>query len=329
MPLKIHFLNVGRGDCTIVEFPSGRVGMVDIDNFKVLDEDTRRELVEEYRGSQRHREDLYGYSGLSLETRERELIKRAEERLTDPLEYYDSWVGPTRDVFRMIVTHPDMDHMTGLYRLHRQEPTKDIVNFWHASHGDFNLGAKTDWENSPYDVRDWQTYKELRASESYPKSLKMVKDRTGEYWTEDGVEIWAPTPGLEALAIEKDKPNIVSMILKIGYRGRSIVLGGDATAEETWPAIHPYIDMSGVDVLKASHHGRKSGYYQPAVKEMSPWLTITSVANESEHDATESYRRYSDHTVSLRKVGDIRITVEDDGTLRYSQNIEEHWRPKR
>ncbi len=117
--------------------------------------------------------------------------------------------------------------------------------------------------------------------------------------------------------------------LKIGYRGRSIVLGDDATAEETWSAIHPYIDMSGVDVLKASHHGRKSGYYQPAVKEMSPWLTITSVANESEHDATESYRRYSDHTVSLRKVGDIRITVEDDGTLRYSQNIEEHWRPKR
>lgn len=112
--------------------------------------------MEEYRGSQRHREDLYRYSGLTLETRERELIKRAEELLTDPLEYYDSWVGPTRDVFRMIVTHPDMDHMTGLYRLHRQEPTKDIVNFWHASHGNFNLGAETDWEDSPYDVRDWQ-----------------------------------------------------------------------------------------------------------------------------------------------------------------------------
>src|SRR5687768_12249552 len=122
MPLKIHFLNVGRGDCAIVEFPSGRVGMIDIDNLKVLDEDTRRELVEEYRDSQRYREDLYGYSGVSLATRERDLIKRAEERLTDPLEYYDAHVGPTRDVFRMIVTHPDMDHMTGLYRLHRQEP---------------------------------------------------------------------------------------------------------------------------------------------------------------------------------------------------------------
>lgn len=49
MPLKIHFLNVGRGDCTIIQFPSGRVGIVDIDNLKVLDPDTRAEARAEYR----------------------------------------------------------------------------------------------------------------------------------------------------------------------------------------------------------------------------------------------------------------------------------------
>lgn len=49
MPLKIHFLNVGRGDCTIVEFPSGHVGVIDIDNLKVLDPDSRNELLEAYR----------------------------------------------------------------------------------------------------------------------------------------------------------------------------------------------------------------------------------------------------------------------------------------
>ena len=37
-------------------------------------------------------------------------------------------------------------------------------------------------------------------------------------------------------------------------------------------------EMTGITVLKASHHGRKTGYHQPSVKEMSPWLTITSVA---------------------------------------------------
>lgn len=106
------------------------------------------------------------------------------------------------------------------------------------------------------------------------------------------------------------------------------MLGGDATADETWAEIYPQIDMKGIDVLKASHHGRKTGYYQPAVQEMSPWLTITSVG-EKEHDATENYRRYSQYTVSLRRSGDIRITIEDDGTLVYSSNAKEHWKPKK
>ena len=81
------------------------------------------------------------------------------------------------------------------------------------------------------------------------------------------------------------------------------------------------------DVLKGSHHGRKSGYYGPAVKAMAPWLTITSVA-DAEHDATENYRRYSEYTVSLRKAGDILITIADDGTLYYPRGIETHWKLK-
>jgi hypothetical protein len=51
MPLTVHFLNVGRGDCTIIEFPSGRVGMVDIDNLKSLAPNSEREYLEEYQKS--------------------------------------------------------------------------------------------------------------------------------------------------------------------------------------------------------------------------------------------------------------------------------------
>jgi hypothetical protein len=73
--------------------------------------------------------------------------------------------------------------------------------------------------------------------------------------------------------------------------------------------------------------GRKSGYYGPAVKKLSPWLTITSVG-EAAHDATNNYRRYSEYTVSLRKSGDIGITIGEDGMLYYSSNIEDHWKQK-
>jgi beta-lactamase superfamily II metal-dependent hydrolase len=118
------------------------------------------------------------------------------------------------------------------------------------------------------------------------------------------------------------------LVLKISYQGRSILLGGDATTEETWPAIHASTALGHIDVLKASHHGRKTGYHQPSVEKLSPCLTITSVG-EKEHDATESYRRYSDYTVSLRKAGDIQITIADNGEMSCSLNTPDHWKSRR
>lgn len=331
MPLTVHFLNVGRGDCTIIEFPSGRVGIVDIDNLKSLDPKSEREYLEEYKKSFKYQSirQRNPYGALRLE---QNFIKRKAAEVTDPFEYYDRNIGSTVSIFRMIITHPDMDHMTGLYRLSELELLKDIVNFWHVGPYDFNLATTTreEWVSCPYDKRDWDAYKKLRRSSENPKALQVSRGDVRKYWDEDGIEIWAPTEELEELALERGEKgsNIISMVLKLSYMGRSIVLGGDATCEETWPHIYPITDMTGIDVLKASHHGRRSGYYGPAVKEMSPWLTITSVAAKK-HDATDNYRRYSEHTLSLRDVGDIAITIGDDGVLYYPQHIENYWKEQR
>lgn len=324
MPLKVHFLNVGRGDCTIIEFPSGRIGIVDIDNLKALDPDTERELLSAYREDMNYLFRLaIGQSSWQLE---QDFLSRQRAKLTDPLAYYDANIGANTPIWRFIVTHPDMDHMSGLYRLHVQETSKRILNFWHSGAYDFKGDA--DWSSGLYDERDWDTFCQLASNQdSSVTSLKMKQGSHGSYWTEDGVELWAPTPDLETLAVERGEPNILSMVLKITYKGRSIVLGGDATAEETWPRIYPHIDMSGISVLKAPHHGRQSGYYQPAVTEMAPWLTITSVGQKA-YDATDSYRRYSNYTVSLRDAGNVVITVDDDGQWYYSSNVAEHWKPK-
>ncbi len=256
--------------------------------------------------------------------RETAYIQKAEQELSDPFARLDDLIG-TRGIFRLLITHPDMDHMTGLARLADQHA---ISNFWHTGQHDFNL-ADCDWTDSPYSEQDWKALKDLRGSTSdNPRSPHKHAGATGDFWTEDGLEFWAPTADLEATAVESDEPNVLSMIIKVSYMGRSILFGGDATRDQTWPAIYPELDMKGIDVLKASHHGRKTGCYGPAVKEMSPWLTITSVG-EAEHDATDTYRRYSEHTVSLRKCGDIKITIDDTGKLLYSPNIEAHWKPRK
>jgi len=228
-----------------------------------------------------------------------------------------------------VITHPDMDHMTGLHRLYAQTG-RGIHNFWHSGLHDFNLAATTDqeWESCPYDRRDWETYKALRASAKGPTSLRLYDGRHGQFWTDDGVELLAPSVALEKKAVETDQPNVISMAFMLTYAGIRVVLGGDATADESWPDICSRVALPPVSVLKASHHGRKSGYHQPAVKALSPWLTITSVG-QTEHDATESYRRYSEHTVSLRDAGDIRITINDDGKWHYEPAVSLHWKSKK
>lgn len=323
MSLKVHFLNVGRGDCTIIQFPTRRVAVVDIHNLKALDDDTKAEMLAFYRESQDY--ILAQQLGYNMQAREQDFIKAKEASLTDPLEYFDRHIGKHEDIFRFIVTHPDMDHMTGLHRIYYQDTGKTIWNFWYGSESDFNLADATDaeWERSPYDKRDWEAYKDMRRSGDSPKALLRRQHLTGDFWTEDGVEILAPTSELEELAVRRNAANIASMVLKVTHAGKSILLGGDATSDETWQAIHGSVDLSGVAVLKASHHGRKSGYYGPAVKEMSPLLTITSVG-EKAHDATQNYRRYSDYTVSLRKAGDITVEIDDSGELTWSYNVWEH-----
>ena len=128
MPLVVHFLNVGRGDCTLIEFPNdNRVGIVDICNVKIFDKDTERELLEAYRQTMEYARLKEGHRFPIL--LQQAYIKKKSEELTDPIAYYDTHIGRDKDVFRLLITHPDMDHMTGLYRLHHQEPKEIIINF--------------------------------------------------------------------------------------------------------------------------------------------------------------------------------------------------------
>lgn len=215
-PLRIHFLNVGHGDCTIIEFPSGRRAMVDINNSRVLDEDTAVELAEG-RGVTKEMYQLYKSAGMKPQ-----VIQDYEKSLTDPVDFYLAQYGQD-SLFRYIQTHPDMDHMTGLYRLHVQEKIP-IVNFWDTKHSVTKSDDPRDWENTPYDIRDWRLYKRLRTGQSDPKALFYRLTDQYSYFTEDGIRIWAPFTHQPDTS-EDDRVNMLSYILLIEYGTCKILLG--------------------------------------------------------------------------------------------------------
>ena len=131
--LRVHFLNVGHGDCTIVKHHSGRLTMIDVNNSQDFDSETFAEELEEERRKQRNALSggfsggglggLGGFGGSSggllgglagSGLREYAAVAdRAKRELTDPIDFLKR-TYPHERLWRFILTHPDLDHMRGL-----------------------------------------------------------------------------------------------------------------------------------------------------------------------------------------------------------------------
>jgi hypothetical protein len=117
--ITFHFLNVGKGNCTIIDFPSERLSVIDIDDSR------------------------------AISTYERTLMEKAgKAKLTNPIGYIASEFA-NGEIFRFILTHPDMDHISGIKRLFEE---KYVRNFWDTKN-DKHIDPAT-WENSPYDKEE-------------------------------------------------------------------------------------------------------------------------------------------------------------------------------
>jgi len=307
--LRIHFLNVGHGDCCIVEFiDNSRVAMIDINRTSEMDENSAREIYESLSISLAARLLLASKSKITSS-----MLERAgyDIKLQDPIEYLHE--NRINNIFRFISTHPHMDHLSGLYVLHKQI---GFMNIWVVK----NKYEQDMDELSESQKEDWNLYTKFRdTNEREIEGVTIVRPEEGseaQYYKEDGIQILAPNDHLKDGS--DNNANRISYVLLIKHRGRKILLPGDAE-EETWKyLVENYkTELKNVDILKAAHHGRDSGYYQPAVKLMSPTFTILSVGKKPETDASNKYRQYSKYVWSTRWKGNIVFTINEDGEITY------------
>src|SRR6266516_3062663 len=152
--MKLHFVNVGKGSCTIVEHESTHISIVDIDDSSTI---TAADLIAEGWTPTQIRDALsvYGKEGF------RTLYEsRQNTGLTDPVKYL-SVLRQGAEPFRFILTHPHRDHMAGLARLAQSHLP---LNFW-----DTNNAFEPDDPDTP----DWEQYKVWRNSTSSPKCLRL------------------------------------------------------------------------------------------------------------------------------------------------------------
>ena len=272
MSVKFHFLNVGDGDCTIIDFPervvsstnqekSDRVMMVDIHHH---DDHNEYEHVIDYYN--KNFKDIY---------------------------------GQIRPIFRYVSTHPHKDHIKGLNTLLDNIP---VVNFWDIEH-DFEPDKNgSNWEE--YE-EDWERYMELRKNKENPKILYYTDSVSPrEYWNEDRIEILSPSKELNDFVHKKEdgtfrtkeeigsQLNNLSYVLLIHVNNLKIVLAGDAESKCWEYIMEKHKDkIKNIDILKAPHHGRESAFHEEAVKHMNPKHIILSHSSDCEHTVPEKYQK--------------------------------------
>lgn len=313
--IKVHHLNVGHGDTIIIEFlDTKRLMVIDMNRSSEFDNDTKNELINESLSRLSANEQLrYSLGMFTADS----LLERAgiKKSLTDPIQYISD-LGYS-SVFRFVQTHPHADHFTGMNELFEQ---KSVANIW-CTKNNFTVDES---KLSEKQKSDWKLLKKFRDSSSNPvDGVTVIRPFAGDnrqYLNEDNITVLSPTPELVKLAQDKNNKNIMSYVLLVKYGGHKFIFGGDAE-KETWEYIVENYEeeIKNVTVLDASHHGRKSGYYQPAVKLMNPEYTVVSVGKKPSTDASNSYRQYSDNVWSTRFMGNITFEINSDGSGTYKQ----------
>jgi len=186
------------------------------------------------------------------------------------------------EVFRFILTHPDMDHMDGIKDLFIEF---NPVNFWDTA----NTCTNTFSSGSPYREEDWQLYKGLRDG-TLPSSVNRLTLYSGDgasFYNQngkngechDGLNILAPTRWLVTEANRTQEYNDASYVILYYSAAGRILFCGDSH-DLTWEHLlaNHLAEIRGVELMIAPHHGRDSSRDRTFLSEVRPKFTLFGAA---------------------------------------------------
>lgn len=303
----IHFLNVGKGDCTIIQHESGRNTMVDIckGNYAkpVLTLDEQFAQVFDEAAAK-----VLGNFGMS-------------KKPTNPLDYLED--AGIDSLFRFILTHPDMDHMDGLDALMDLYPPR---NFWETG---VRKEKPTFGDSGGYSEADWNRYEKIHLGEEANLTVvQPLADARFMYANRnpdgtaggDGLYILSPDKAIVDGTNQHGEVNDGSYVLLYRSPGGKILIPGDAH-DETWTRVlkNHAKEVADCDVLFAPHHGRKSGADFSFLDTVRPRLTFFGCAN-SGHLAYNEWSKRGLPVITNNQAGNIVLESTASGLDLFVEN---------
>ncbi|WP_164126071.1 ComEC/Rec2 family competence protein [Sphingobacterium luzhongxinii] len=307
---RIHFLNVLEGDCNIIEHDSKRVTVIDVSNA-YNDYDTEEEKA--VKNSQR-RKDMYERTQVPSDKKD----YKQKSTPDNPIHYLKE--HGIKDIFRFILTHPDMDHLDGIKDFFEEF---NITNFWDT---DNKKEISDKAASGGYNMDDWKFYKNIRdGQQSTTNRLTYFSGNENSYYKDDYIEILSPTSAILNTCNQSGNWNDSSYVLlytppKANGKRWKILFAGDSEGC-TWEHIlkEHHDKIQNIDVLFAPHHGRDSGRNYDFLKVLNPKVTLFGNAS-SKHLAYKCYN--SEVKITNNQAGYVILDISENALEIYVKNLE-------
>lgn len=193
----------------------------------------------------------------------------------------------------VVLSHPDADHDNGLTTLLETRRVASVITTRRFLHSEEPVSVET---------------REAVAAAGVPMTFAVAGDRLA---LGGGVTaaVLAPDPDE---ATEERADNETSLVLAVGYAGRTVVLTGDIEGEPL-DAMLDRVGPLGVDLIAAPHHGSPNVMTGRLLSAWSPDRVIVAAGSRRDRAAVEA--AYRGAKVLWTGDGTVTATIGADGSI--------------
>jgi len=301
--LEITFIDVGQGDCILVELPDNKKMIID----SGVDSDSKNAIE-----SVLSKKNITTFDYVLLTHQDADHAANMDWILEN---YTCKFIfRPNNNSTHNSASSLPADFNTGFEDPHR-EPTRTYADFMNKAYAELQNGqcATIEIFNKDSDFSNDVIYN----GTTYTYSFNFL------------------TPTANRNEIQYEDYNDYSPIMLLEWKGKKVLFTGDAEKENIEEYIETYGSQYNVDVLKMGHHGSRTSTTPELLDAIDPEYAVIQcgVGNTYKHPHPEPLEYLKEHDANIKLYrndihGDIVLTIDSVGNIEFTQetiNVEHTW----